>query len=258
MRISLRLGLAALVTLALAGTASAAGPVRIVEAGGSTYPDRSYILTLPSPKSLSRSDVSVTENGQRVANEQLVRQGTNASGSAIVLAIDSSDSMQGKPIADAVVAARAFAAAMGPQQQVAVITFNNKVQVVQKFTTNKAQVESALASMPKIAQGTKIYDSLDQGLKLIEPSGATGAAIVLLSDGTDVGSSTTAASAIQELKAQHVRVFSVGLVTHTFDKSALETRRLVDRRQLRRGGVTLAAQGDLRECSASSSRASTC
>ncbi len=107
MKHALRLGLAALAAAVLAGAASSAtAPPRIVEAGGVTLPERAYILSLPYAKSISQSDVTVTENGGPVNNLTLHRQGNGARKTAVVIAIDESLTMKGKPIANALAAAR--------------------------------------------------------------------------------------------------------------------------------------------------------
>jgi hypothetical protein len=94
-----RVGLVALAAAVLAGAASGAAPsgLRLAEAGGSTFPAKSYILTLPAPRALSNSDVTVGENGTPVPGVSVVRQGTAKGGSAVVLAIDESLTMEGKP-----------------------------------------------------------------------------------------------------------------------------------------------------------------
>src|SRR5262249_12713411 len=76
-------------------------------------------------------------------------------------------------------------------------------------------------TIPKLAVGTKIYDALDTGAKMIASAGVPNGAIVLLSDGTDVGSTATRAQVLGELESQHVRVFPVGLVTPQFNKKGL-------------------------------------
>ena len=214
-------GLAALVAAVWVGTASAANSPQIVQAAGSTFPQRAFILTLPKPKALSGSNVVVTENGARVPGVSVARQGTSASQTAVVLAIDASSSMEGKPIAGAVAAARAFAARMNPDQQVAVVAFNNGVHVIQPFTNDKSKVEAALASAPKLGVGTKIYDGIETSLQQIAATGNPNASIILLTDGTDVGSVTTRAKALRDLAAAHVRVFSVGLDSKSFSPKTL-------------------------------------
>jgi uncharacterized protein with von Willebrand factor type A (vWA) domain len=186
MKAAFRLALTAwAASVCIAAAAAATTGSTIVEAGGAVYPDRAYILSLPSPKLLTRSDVTVTENGGPVSNLSVSRQGSSAATSEIVLAIDASASMAGRPAADALRAARAFAQHMNPDQKVAIVTFNDKVDVLQDFTSDKGKVLEALQSQPKLAVGTKIYDGLDTAIGLFDAD-TPAASIVLLSDGGDV------------------------------------------------------------------------
>src|SRR4029077_18211674 len=117
MRLALRVTLAAAAATVWVGAAAGASSMHIVAGGGVAYPDRAYILTLPSPKLLQRSQVSVTENGGPVSNLSLSRQGSQGTSSEVVLAIDASESMSGRPSTDALAAARAFARRMNPEQR---------------------------------------------------------------------------------------------------------------------------------------------
>jgi tight adherence protein B len=221
MMAAIRVVIVAAVAAAWVGVATAADSLRVVEAGGSTYPDHAYILTLPSPQPLQRTQVDVTENGGPVSNLRLTKQGTATSSSEVILAIDASESMSGRPYADALAAARAFVRRMNPEQRVAIVTFNDKVHVLQGFTTDKGKLLSKLSSKPDLAVGTKINDALDKSTGMFT-SGVPLASIVLLSDGTDVGSTVPRAKILGELRHGHVRVFSVGLVSHSFNASALQ------------------------------------
>ena len=139
----------------------------------------------------------------------------------MVLAIDTSRSMQGKPIADAILAARAFALHRNPHQPLAIVTFDNKVKVLQPFTTDPSKIGAALRTVPTLAQGTRIYDGLDQSLSLIAKAHPASSEIVLLSDGADVGSVAKPAPVLRRLARQHTRVFSVGLASSAFDPQTL-------------------------------------
>ena len=128
MKHALRLGLAALAAAVLVGAASSAtAPPRIVEAGGVTLPERAYILSLPYAKSISQNDVRVTENGGPVNNLTLQRQGKGERKTAVVIAIDASVTMKGKPITDALAAAKEFANGANDDQHIAIVTFNENV-----------------------------------------------------------------------------------------------------------------------------------
>jgi tight adherence protein B len=222
MRVAARLGLAALAALVAAGVASSASaPFTIVEAGGVSYPDQSYILTLPTARSLSRSDVRVTENGAAVSGLQLIRQSSLQGRSAVVLVIDESLTMKGTPIANAFAAARAFAAQASTNEQIAVVTFNGSVNVLQPFTTSAASIDSALAAAPTLAYGTKNYDALETAGGLLAKANVPSSSIIILTDGQSVGSVAKPLTVLKALAGARVRVFSVGLQSVAFNPTAL-------------------------------------
>lgn len=212
-----------LAVLALATAAvAAAAPVKLVESGGAHFPYRSYVLTLPKAQALPLSRLHVTENGISVrALSVISAEAAKERQFGVVLAIDASESMQGQPIKSAMAAARAFAAHRNPNQQLAVLTFNGGVQVVQPLTTSSGAIRSALSRIPKLSYGTHIYDALEQGAKLLADAHVETGSIVLLSDGADVGSVARPAAVLRTLTGQHVRTFTVGLASTAFDPRSL-------------------------------------
>jgi tight adherence protein B len=216
------LAVGAVALLALAGGATAA-PIQLVEAGGAQFPFRSYVLTLPKPQSLSVSRLHVTEQGRPVhALSVLPAQAAKESQFGVVLVIDASDSMRGAPIEDAMVAARAFAAHRNPSQQIAVVTFDDQVHVIQPLTSSPSAVNGALARTPRLHYGTHIWDALQRAAKLLTSAQVQGGSIVLLSDGADVGSVAKPSDVLASLAAGHVRAFTVGLASRAFDETTLK------------------------------------
>jgi VWFA-related protein len=57
---------------------------------------------------------------------------------SVVLAVDTSSSMEGMPIESARAAATAFVESIGPNDPVAILTFSTGARVVQEFTTDRA------------------------------------------------------------------------------------------------------------------------
>ncbi len=212
------------VLLALAaGTAAGAGRLRIVQAGGAVAPERSYILTLPSARALDSSQVHVTENGHSVGGLGLVRDGLSSQASfGVVIALDSSWSMAGKPTTAALAAARTFVATPAPNEQFALVTFNHVVDVVSPFTSNSSAIGTALSSAPRIALGTRIYDALERSLKLISADHVASGSIVIMTDGSDVGSLAKPAVVLAQLARAHVRVFAIGISSPSYDTAVLE------------------------------------
>src|SRR6185437_12706756 len=133
--------LALLAVASLAGGASATGGVSLTEAKGSPFPNRSFVLSLPTSRSLTAGDVNVTENGNSVPGVSLISAAdANKRAFGVVLVIDSSESMAGKPIDGAMAAARAFASRRNPHQQLALVTFNDKANVALPFTVDPVKI----------------------------------------------------------------------------------------------------------------------
>jgi tight adherence protein B len=221
--VRLQLGIAALgaalaALLAPAFGVGATPSTTLRDAPGTSFPDRVYTLQLPQ-KTAVAGKLSVTENGDPVVN--LAVEAPGAANAAILL-IDASNSMRGAPIAGAMRAARAFMAQRNKNLPVAVLTFGPAQSALVEFTTDSAELGAAVAKPPALAEGTHIYDALVNAAKISQDQGLERSTIVLLSDGTDVGSSATRADALQALAEANVRVFSVGLKSKQYDPEALK------------------------------------
>jgi tight adherence protein B len=226
------LGIAAACLCAPLQAASAASPPRLVEANA-TFPHRLYVLTLSKRSSIVTGDVTVSENGGPVSHLSVTPAGAaGKSGFGTVLLIDASNSMRGDPIAGAMKAARAFAGRRNPGQKLALVTFNSSSNIVLPFTSDGTQITTALARAPQLAEGTHIYDAVQDAVGLVDRAGLKAATVVLVSDGADVGSHSSLKSAAAALRSHHIRLYSVGLKSGAFDAVAL-------RRLAAAGGGTL-------------------
>ena len=200
---------------ALPAAAADGGGVQVVEAGSALFPDRAYVLTLAEAEgsALTTDDVKVTEDGKPVKNLSVL-SAASADGIGTVLLIDASNSMRGS-IKSAMAAARAFAA-RNPGQPLSVVFFNRKPTVALPLTTDSKQINAVLAKPPKLAEGTRMYDALAAAVAQVRGSALGAARVVLLSDGDDVGSVTSLDSALSQLDAQKIRVYTVGIESPDF------------------------------------------
>lgn len=214
--------LLALGALAGAGAAAAVDSpaFQVTPVGRLPFPERGYVVDLPRQAAITPSQVRVTENGAPVGFTFTPLASTGVRYGA-VLAIDASRSMKGKPFAAAVAAARSFVAHRGQNERIGLVAFNGGVHVLQPPSLSGQELSLALSHPPALAYGTRIFDALDRSLKLLVRDKVTTAAIVLLSDGADVGSTTTLEQAVSQARARHVRVFTVGLRSKAFNGSAL-------------------------------------
>jgi len=219
----IRSGVLALLTAtAYAAAGTSRGP-RIVEAGGARFPDRAFVLTLPAKQQLRAARVHVLENGAQVSKVTLVPVDAAGRGDfGVVLVIDASKSMHGRAIADAMKAARAFAARRTPTQQLAVVTFNSTSSVLLPFTSDAATIDAALASPPPLATGTHVYDGVATALTLLRGAKIASGSVVVLSDGADTGSRLSATTAAASARRDHARIFTVGIRSKSFQGAPLK------------------------------------
>ena len=223
MRLHFLLGLAASLSALVLSGPSAAGDeeLQLTPAAGVKFPDRAFILVLPTEADLTSGAVEVRENGELVDGASVLPAGDEAGQAAVVLVIDASASMRGDAIVEAIEAAKVFAAQRNAFQQVAVITFNKRWETILPFTVDQEAIEKALATPPRLANGTHAYDGVAAAVDLLEDANVAAGSIILLSDGADTGSTATIESVTAAARDARVRIFSVGLHGKAFKPDAL-------------------------------------
>lgn len=205
----------------VAANASAQDEPALVEIGGPRFPDRSYVLTLPKGGAVAPDQVHVLENGKPVTGLSITPSGATKKTFGVVLAIDTSSSMRGAPLAGAMSAARAFAAQRGANQQIGVVLFNSQIETLVPLTTDGAVIDAALSSLPTTSNGTRLYDGVGGALDLLAGKKIDSGAVIVLSDGADTASRTPPADLERRAAALHARIFAVGLRSKAFEAPPL-------------------------------------
>jgi tight adherence protein B len=209
--------------VALAWPAVAGAELSIAPVSRVPFPYRGYVLDLPKKIALSSVHPVVLENGTAVPDTTLEPVGSSNVRFGTILAIDASNSMAGKPYAAALGAARVFIEHRSPNEQIGILTFNGRVNLLQPLSANGVALTASLVRAPALAYGTHIYDALKRSLRALEDAHIAAASIVLLSDGADVGSRARLASIVSRAQHDHVRIFTVGLRSKAFDAAPLRT-----------------------------------
>lgn len=215
----------ATVALGLALAASAAqaqtGPT-LTESGKASFPSRAYLLSLPPGRVASRQQVHVREDGKPMSGVTVVpASAASARGFGVVLVIDTSRSMKGEAIDDAMAAARAFARRRHPNQQLGVVTFNGRSVIALQLTQDGGEIARVLAKPPELGRETHIYDAVDMAVRMLGSAHLKPASVVVLSDGSDTGSRIGEAHVTADAAKSGVRIFSVGLRSGAFDPASL-------------------------------------
>jgi tight adherence protein B len=208
--------------LAPLGAAPSAGAATLTRVGDAPFPNRAFVLSLPSARSINPSRVDVRENGRPVDGlSVLPATAAGKRGVGTVLVIDASRSMKGRPIAGAMTAARAFAARRSEDQQLGIVTFNATPANRLGLTDDGAAIERALARAPELGRETHVYDAVAMGVRMLRRGGITSGSVVVLSDGADTGSALARGQLAELARDAGVRVFSVGLRSGAYDPDEL-------------------------------------
>src|SRR5256886_11926932 len=139
----------------------------------------------------------------------------------VVLALDTSRSMAGKPLAQAAAAATAFVASKPASDRIALVTFGQHAAQQGPFSTATIDSDNALRTLAVGANsGTALWDAVDLSARLLA-SQQGGRVVVLLTDGNDVGSRASESAAILSLHKAGAIVYPIAFGSHA-DSSGLE------------------------------------
>jgi VWFA-related protein len=171
---------------------------------------------------LRKEDFSILHDGipQQVAFFEADLQRKLSRPLAVVFALDTSGSL-GNQIVDQQHAARQFANLIQTQSVFAVIGFNDKVQVLQKFTNDSTLIGKAFDKAASIAGRTRLYDALDRAVTMLmkdAPEKRDGRrlrrVVIVITDGIDYTSIVDRAELIRRANTADVTIYSVTLPSY--------------------------------------------
>ena len=219
---------AALIAATVGGTgmaaaqtpAPSAASIEVLTTDVTKFP--AVALTVALPPTLTPEDaksLAVTENGtpvpptvERISTADL----------QVVLAIDTSGSMAGKPIDAAKAAAARFLDRLPETTPVAIVAFGDKPAVVSSFAASRAASAAAIAALRSRGE-TSLFDGLVTAGGLFATDAPSRRVIVLLSDGGDTRSSARLGDALDAIGAAKATVHVVSLETKESDAASLRS-----------------------------------
>lgn len=215
------------VLVALAVASPAVAGVRISGIDTSAYPE--VRLTIVAP-----AQPYVRENGAPVVGADTANLGRAKS---VVLAVDRSQSMRGRSLADATAAARAFVAAKGANDRIEVIAFGRDALGLTKFSSSGIDADAALGGLQADSRsGTALYDAIVRAAGAVAREDQPGHVIIVVTDGRDVSSRATLDDAVAAAQRARAAVYAIGIAGPSFTPTAL--RAIASRT----GGAYLEAQ----------------
>jgi tight adherence protein B len=168
----------------------------------------------------TRSAPSLAEDGHGVP---LVSAQNLGRAKSVVLAIDRSQSMKGKPLANAIAAARAFIASKPAGDRVAVATFATKPLFLTDFSTTADDAASVLGSIKvDTEQGTTLYDGLVSAAGRLEAEPLPARVIIVVTDGNETRSSASLHDAVAAANHAGAAVYVVAIESPKFNPAPLK------------------------------------
>jgi tight adherence protein B len=210
-----RLALAGLAFMLLAVPAAAGAAVQLRGVEATAYPTIRASIYTPS----GGGKPTLWENGTPVAGFEAQNLGRIK---AVTVLIDRSQSMRGKPLADASSGARAFVAAKQAGDELSVIAFGSTVATLSPFSTVKLDADLPLGRMrTDRARGTALYDAVIAAANQLKGNALPGRVIIVLSDGADNASNGSLATAIKAARAANASIYAIGIEGQGFTSEPL-------------------------------------
>jgi VWFA-related protein len=107
---------------------------------------------------------------------------------------------------------------MGSDGEAAVVGFNDSVDKLQDFTSNRDAVEKTISKINTVTSGSKLYDAMALGVEMLSgrplPTADTPGrrrVMLVLSEATDVGSESKLGVVLRRAQLTNVTIYSVGL-----------------------------------------------
>jgi tight adherence protein B len=132
------------------------------------------------------------------------------SANALVLAVDNSDSMSGRPLAEAKNAAARFLAGRRGEGSTGLVAFGHEALALTRVRDSKSDVAAVLESLSTDAEvGTSLYDAVRLSVARLQRMSNGSRVLILLTDGRDRGSTSTLAQATNAAQRAHVIVYAI-------------------------------------------------
>ncbi|MFN2489226.1 MAG: type II secretion system F family protein [Actinomycetota bacterium] len=167
---------------------------------------------------LPSSGIEVEEDGRPVSWANVRSLADSGKRVEVVLAIDSSGSMQGAGLKSASTAASEFVEGLPSAIEVGVLAFSSRPHAVLPVGGDHVAARAELSRLEARGE-TALYDAVRAAAAMFSPEGQH--EIVLLSDGGDTASRTSLRAAIEAASDASAPVYAVGLRTSETDVGSL-------------------------------------
>jgi Ca-activated chloride channel family protein len=159
---------------------------------------------------LRREDFRIWDEGR--AQSIVHFYGGKSLPARVLILLDASGSMADQRVANARQAALKLLDALSPEDQVAVAGFDSRYWGVVAFTRDRDAVRRGLETITPFGS-TALHDALDKAAHDLASWGEGRRAVVVLTDGVDTSSQSTAEQVIARSRALDVPIYAISVVS---------------------------------------------
>lgn len=181
----------------------------------SSYPEGRIVLAIKGlPASLvtdpAEEALSVAEDGVKITRGITVRKQSDARNYLyMVFSIDTSKSISKKLLGSIKSAAREIVSSTGPNDEIAVYRFDDRVTRLNDFTRNTDRIIKNIDSVQRHGSKTLLYNSIYDSIELLNRVAQDNKKIIVFTDGKDEGSSVRDDDIIHLARAGGIPVYFI-------------------------------------------------
>ena len=167
--------------------------------------------------------IRITENGEDISDFEVERIASTTEPIGVVLVLDTSGSMEGEPIEDAVSGALVFMNEMRTIDEFALVGFSDEVTLFSGFTTDRTRLRESIYQMN--AEGeTALWDGILVGLNQFENKDKLKHRyLIVLTDGTDTVSKLSSSDVISKADQEGVTIYPIALMSYDFNPEEIKS-----------------------------------
>ncbi len=217
-------GLAILVLVIMSGLSVVSVHVRaddgitvtIVSADDTNFPTTTVIVLAEAAgrplANLVPADVSVEDNGVKGTVATIAHIRDTSLSANVVMTLDVSGSMLGEKLAQAKSALAVLVGGLGPTDNVALISFADRSQLVTPLSRDKSSVSQAIATL-NAGGNTALYGAVAESARVASAPGVARKVVVLLTDGEEFGnlSGVSRAESLDRARQSGALFYVIGL-----------------------------------------------
>jgi tight adherence protein B len=171
--------------------------------------------------SLDKSNFKILENNNEIKDLSVKKIAEISEPIGVVLVIDTSGSMKGKPIGDAVNASRVFMKEMRDIDKISIVGFSDNVTVYSHFTSERQILENSIAAVTAKGE-TSMFDGIVEGINQFKDfPEIKHRYLIVLSDGKDTVSVNKVSDVISKANESDISIYSIALQSTDFDPADL-------------------------------------